>query len=184
MPKRIANQPPALEWLRECFNFADDGTVTLKKRAYKNDDRPIGSVIGSPNTKKDPRLRAMFQGQDHLLSRIVFYEKYEQWPDYIDHVDRNPLNNTPENLRAATMQTNAQNRSKLRTVKGQLVSSELKGAFWHRIHQKWQSQITDPNGKKVHLGTFETEEDAHKAYRVAATKMYGAFACLDKRHKK
>ena len=37
----------------------------------------------------------------------------------------------------------------------------------------------DPiNGDRLHLGSFATEEEAAEAYRQAALKYHGEFACL------
>ena len=41
-----------------------------------------------------------------------------------------------------------------------------------RSGKKWQAQIGDGNGKKVHIGTYATEVDAAHAYDAAARRKH------------
>ena len=70
-----------------------------------------------------------------------------------DHIDRNGLNNQRDNLRIVTNQQNQFNKN-------------AKGYCFHKLTQKFQAQIR-LNGKKIHLGLFETEFEAHAAYLKA-----------------
>ncbi|ASR76751.1 DNA polymerase [Salmonella phage ST11] len=38
--------------------------------------------------------------------------------------------------------------------------------------------VNHHNGKTIHIGTYTTEEEAHKAYCEAAIKLHGEFAKL------
>ena len=89
----------------------------------------------------------------------------------IDHIDHNGLNNKRSNLRICTMAQNAANRRK---VKG---SSNFKGVSWHKRHQMWQAKIQ--RGKWSHLGYFNDELEAAKAYDKAAKDLWGEFAKLN-----
>ena len=42
-------------------------------------------------------------------------------------------------------------------------ASKFRGVTWHKMANKWQSTLSY-NGTKEHLGLFEKEEDAGKAY--------------------
>jgi hypothetical protein len=112
----------------------------------------------------------------HLwMHKIIYARKMELLfaPDEtVDHIDNNSLNNTRQNLRGAT---NIQN---LRNAKQQARQAEkgiLKGAHYHKRDQVWTSAIRI-DGKPLHLGTFDTMEEAHEAYCKAAEKYYGEFA--------
>lgn len=89
-----------------------------------------------------------------------------------DHIDHNGLNNQRNNLRPATVQQNNINQ---RSFRG---SSKYKGVCWYRRLNKWRAYIHIDN-KKRHLGYFEKEEDAAKAYNRAAYATYGEFAYLN-----
>jgi hypothetical protein len=87
----------------------------------------------------------------------------------IDHIDGNGLNNCRANLRLATSSENNRN-SQLRRDS----TSGLKGVSWHKRHKKWVSGIK-ANGKRIHLGVFDTAEAAYAAYVAANQKIHGEF---------
>jgi hypothetical protein len=76
----------------------------------------------------------------------------------IDHINGNRLDSRMENMRLVTDRGNLQNMEIHR--KGQLV-----GAVFHKRIGKYQANIYI--GKQIHLGLFETEQEAHKAYKIA-----------------
>ena len=87
----------------------------------------------------------------------------------VDHRDGNGLNNRRDNLRVATGQ---QNRQNTRTRCDN--SSGFKGVAWHKNRGKWLAHI-GVGGRRLHLGYFETPEDAHAAYCNASTRLHGDF---------
>lgn len=74
----------------------------------------------------------------------------------VDHIDNNPLNNNLENLQLIT---NRENSSK--DKKG--FSSKYPGVSWQVYKWIARIRIKSEGGKKVHLGYFEKEYDAHLA---------------------
>lgn len=93
---------------------------------------------------------------------------------YIDHINRNGLDNRRCNLRAATNSQNMQNRTKRRNA----VSSSYVGVYWDKQMSKFRSRIRI-DGKSKHLGLFDNEVDAAKAYDLAARELYGEHAHLN-----
>lgn len=91
----------------------------------------------------------------------------------IDHKDNNPLNNLENNLRICTNAENNQNKQKTKNN-----TTGMKGIYWHSKMNKWCSKITI-NGVSKHLGTFQTKEDAARAYNEAAKLYHGEFAVLN-----
>ena len=87
----------------------------------------------------------------------------------VDHIDRNGLNNTRRNLRVATR---SQNMSNQRTRSDS--NSGVKGVAWHKSAQKWIVRIR-VNGKRHHIGLFETIESASAAYAKASAELHGEF---------
>jgi hypothetical protein len=69
----------------------------------------------------------------------------------VDHIDRNPLNNSNENLRIVTGQQNQFNRG-------------ARGSWFNG--KKWQAHIM-ADRKSIYLGTFPSEAEAHQAYLAA-----------------
>ena len=89
---------------------------------------------------------------------------------YMDHIDRNPMNNRKYNLRPATYSENARNRTKPNNN-----TSGFIGVYWCKRSNKWCSQITH-NGHRKHLGYFDCKENAIIARLNAEVKYYGDFA--------
>lgn len=89
----------------------------------------------------------------------------------VDHINHNPMDNRKSNLRICTIKENLRNRR--RKPKG---SSRFLGVT--PSLKKWQACI-GVNFKRIYLGTFETQEDAAKAYDSAAQKYFGEYANLN-----
>lgn len=87
-----------------------------------------------------------------LVHRIIFAIHNGYLPDLVDHIDQNPNNNYPNNLRDADKTLNAINTGIATNNK-----SGIKGVC--QGNNKWVAQIK-VNGNKIHLGTFNTIEDA------------------------
>lgn len=79
----------------------------------------------------------------------------------IDHINGDTHDNRIANLRMASARQNAVNVRNHR--KG------LRGAAFHKPTGKWQASI------RMHLGTYETEEEAAAAYEFMAAKIHGDF---------
>lgn len=90
---------------------------------------------------------------------------------YVDHIDRNPLNNRKSNLRKASATENARNRSVQRNNK-----SGFTGVYFRQDTNKWSSHIAIEKGISKPLGCFTNKEDAIKARLEAEAKYFGKFA--------
>ena len=89
----------------------------------------------------------------------------------VDHRDRNGLNNRRDNLRLCTHARNMQNKANYRTSE-----SPYKGVSRHQ--NGWRARIT-VDGKTRSLGTFDSPEEAARAYSAAARELFGEFAVLN-----
>jgi len=88
----------------------------------------------------------------------------------VDHKDRNGLNNQRLNLRNCNNSQNQMNK------KSSGVSQYLGVSYNHKGRIKANIK---GNGKIIHLGTFETEIEAAKAYDNKARELHGEFANLN-----
>jgi len=79
--------------------------------------------------------------------------------DCIDHIKGNKLDNSVEKLRITTHQGNTHNQLR------------AKGYSWHKQNKKFQAQIK-VNKKTIHLGYYDTEEDARQAYLTGKEKYH------------
>lgn len=77
----------------------------------------------------------------------------------VDHIDGNGLNNRKANLRQASHSLNAHNSGI-----GHKNTSGFKGVSWSKACGKWKAEITR-NKRKMHLGVFDSPEDASRAYQ-------------------
>jgi hypothetical protein len=93
---------------------------------------------------------------------------------FIDHENHNGLDNRKANLRIATPAQNACNCRKMLKP----CSSKYKGVSLDKDKNQWRAYITY-NGRRIHLGWFDNEEDAARAYDAAAKKYFGEFAKLN-----
>ena len=89
--------------------------------------------------------------------RAIYAIMTGEWPEeQVDHINGDKADNRWVNLRAVTAQQNSSNHPGW--------SKKTASAFIgvHRLNGKWQAQAT-ADGKKYHLGTFESEVEAAKA---------------------
>lgn len=136
------------------FQVSDEDEIFLAGFSWRFDGRYI---VGSGGK---------FANQ--YIHRVIAERASLDFPDDIDHIDGNPLNNQRDNLRPATRAENAANRKSIN-------KSGYKGVTWNKKMQKWQAKIK-VNEKCIHLGYYDYAEQAHLYYCIAAIKHFGKFA--------
>lgn len=126
----------------------------------------VGSEAGA--IAVNGRVYVQLDGKKHLAHRIVWIMHNETCPEFLDHIDGNPLNNCIENLRPATKAQNAMNR---------VVKSDnklgVKGVCKRK--NKYAAQIY-AEGKNIFIGLYDSVSEAAEAYKQAANKHFGEFA--------
>jgi len=90
----------------------------------------------------------------------------------VDHKNGDGLDNRRENLRLCTSTQNKYN-SKMRSHNTSGYKGVCKG-----YGSKWTASMSC-GGRRLYLGTFETGEQAAKAYDAKARELFGEFALLN-----
>lgn len=89
---------------------------------------------------------------------------------FVDHANRNGLDNRRQNLRLATNAQNQANAEKHRDSE-----NPSKGVWWNKKRSRWLVRLTVA-GKRTHIGYFRELPDAVSAYSKASVDAYGQFA--------
>ncbi len=101
------------------------------------------------------------------IHRLVFEANGIEIPEnlQVDHINKNILDNTLENLRIVTQSINNFNRGKQKNNKSGYI-----GVFYRKDKKKYVAYI-NYKGKKKHLGYYDNEIKAAYAYNVAKRKI-------------
>jgi len=97
----------------------------------------------------------------YFAHRLAWLYVYGAWPTKpLDHINGNPADNRICNLRELEVWQNNQNRHRVSRSKS---GSKLLGTSYCKREQKWRASI-GIDGRKLSLGYFHSEEEAHAAY--------------------
>jgi len=105
------------------------------------------------------------------LKRISLHRFIVDCPEgmEVDHINLNTLDNRRSNLRICTRKENSLNKPKQKNN-----TSGYKGVCWFKRKKRWKSTI-HVNKKTIHLGFYNTPEEAYAAYCEASKKYHGEF---------
>ena len=111
----------------------------------------------------------------YLVHRILFAMFHGYYPEIVDHIDKDTVNNRIDNLRDATRAENKQNslgyKNNVMGLKG--VRQIASGKYMARI------TVPSPSGGKgrlLYLGLHDTPQEARDAYAEAAEEHHGEYA--------
>jgi len=128
-----------------------------------------GSEAGSVCFRGYRRIR--WHGSNILAHRVVFALTNGYWPTLeIDHINNEPTDNRPVNLREAT---HSQNQGNRKVSRNNMLG--IKGVRMNQDGKKYQAIIRE-KGRSVCLGSFDSAALAHEAYVQAANRVFGQYA--------
>lgn len=148
-----------LERLKSLLSY-DVGTGVFRWLVKRSRLAVPGSIAGSVG--KNGYRYITIDGKPYLAHRLAIFFSTGVWPpDDTDHKSGGRDQNQLENLRPCTRGQNMQNVSVTSVV----------GAHFRKSSGRWRSQIK-VDGKSVHLGFFNTAEEAQSAYRSAKARLH------------
>ena len=167
MKKRTENE---LRSIKDAWRLDGSAIVWNRKAAGgKNEGDAVGFST-RPSGHRNVFLRIDGKLVGFVYARIVWFLHTGVYPDQeIDHIDCNPLNDDPRNLRLASREENNQNTRFGRTRK------PFKGTYQDKRNGKWHCQV-QAFGKVHGQYGFDNQEQAYAARQELASALHGEFA--------
>lgn len=154
-------------WLENVRKYAlvdDRDYARISKHKWRGQtDRNTGTIYAIRTTWIDGE-----KGHE-LMHRIVL--RLSAPPPFVDHWNRNGLDNRRRNLRVCRKRQNHQNQKRRRDSQ-----TGYKGVSQYKNRTNlWRAKI-NVDGQRIHLGCFKSARAAGRAYVTAARKYFGKFA--------
>jgi hypothetical protein len=181
-------QADAAEYVRSLLSYNPE-TGELRWRVSRARTAKKGNLAGCRSTANGGGLIVTVDGQGYRATHLIWLIVEGYMPDHeIDHENGDSFDNRWRNLREATHMQNCWNRKRRSTN-----TSGYTGVSWHkgrwvpgysRGTQRrcadswhpgcWQARI-QVDGRTIHLGEFDTAEEAAVVYEAAARQHFGEF---------
>ena len=153
------------EYYLSLFEY-DPETGKLRHKTNRTKWR-IGELVG---TMQGPYLVVKIDGVAVALHRVIWIMQTGAEPlNKIDHKNLNKIDNRWSNLREANSSQNGCNVAMKKSN-----TSGFKGVCFAKHANKWVAHCRI-NGRKTHLGYFNTAEKAAEAYKACVEKHHGEF---------
>ena len=153
------------ERLKELFDYDPETGNLIWKVNLRGRFAKIGKIAGGPHCNG---YRNLCVDQYRVLVHRMVWLYHHGFipPNEIDHINGIKADNRIENLRLATRTENLQNTKKARSKHTNLI-----GVGYCKRDNVFVSSIR-ADGKRIHLGTFKTAEEAHTAYVVKKKELH------------
>jgi hypothetical protein len=129
-----------------------------------------GKKAGTLVTSGYLRVRIRELGKSFLVHRVIFFMHHGYFPEFVDHINCDKLDNRIENLRAATKSQNLMNKEKHKNN-----TTGFKNVYWMKKNKKWAVMLS-ANKKKKYFGSYDDLELAELVAIEAREKYHGVFA--------
>jgi len=176
---------PEIGFVRECLEYdPNTGDFVWRERPLRHfvsargwwqwNPKFAGKPAGSRHNGARGKIYWCIRltGSIYLAHRMAWLLAYgvDPWPDEIDHIDGDPMNNRIANLRIATRSQQSSNSR--RQVQGTIAG--VKGVTPNGRSNGYDARIT-VNGTTHYIGHYPSIEEAAEARRKAAIRLHGAF---------
>lgn len=168
---RFRKDPPPDE-LRQMIYYHDGELYWFPEYRgthYLRTDRPLGTIMNSGY--KAVRLKIGDEARHYLIHRLIWWLLYDEWPEVLDHIDRNRLNNCASNLRKANGLTNGAN-------KGISICNTSGFTGVSKLRNSWRFALTSNGVTYCEFG-YKTKEAAALARDIMAHLINGEYAALN-----
>ncbi len=153
------------ERLRELLVYDPDNGSFVWKKSTSN-RAMIGAAIKCRDRHSYVIVR--LDGRLYLAHRLAFLYMNGRLPEHdVDHVNGDRADNRWANLREATRQENMRNKPARASKSGVRGVEQIPSG-------KWRASIT-VSRRQLHLGCFDSIDEAKNAYEQAALKYFGEF---------
>ena len=126
--------------------------------------RMSGSVAGY--IQRDGYSKIRIDNYGHVAHRLAWLYVTGAFPTgELDHINGVRSDNRFSNLRDVSHTENQRNCGLASNN-----TSGYRGVCFHKQMQRWMARV-HVNDKKIYLGLFDTPEDAHAAYAIAAAEL-------------
>ncbi len=150
--------------LRQTISY-DPETGIFRRLTDTKNQHVVGGVAGS--LLKSGHRQITIRRRRYGAHRLAWLYVYGEWPpDQIDHANGQADDNRIANLRLATVSQNQMNQKRKSNA------TWAKGVTFDRTAGRFRARITVMYRTQT-IGFYDTEAEAHDAYRRAAANLYG-----------
>lgn len=164
----MTDEQREIEALRNVLAY-DPETGAITWAIERQGTRGIGQPAGNVNQRLG-YLQIRANGKLHYGHRIAFALVTGRWPVLVDHINGVKTDNRWANLRESDRRHNQENRRRANKNS----KTDLLGVRLNR--DRFGAALT-VNHKTIHLGTYDTPEQAHAVY-LDAKRMHHAGATI------
>lgn len=151
--------------IRELLDYNPETGVFTNKVTRSNRSKK-GAVVGAIKYNKasdKSYLVTSLYCKKYYMHRLAFMYMVGKFPDQIDHVNGNGLDNSWKNLRSVCNQDNQRNR-----VRAKNNTSGVTGVGWDKSRKLWTATI-QVSGRNISLGRFKLFDGAVEARKNGET---------------
>lgn len=165
MPRMPTKPPVPLNRLNALFLLVDGVLYRRTSRGGKPKQGKVGTL------RTDGYWMVGVDRVIYPLHRLIYAMHHNRWPSLlVDHIDGNPGNNSPTNLREVSIQQNQWNLKR-----NSRNTSGYKGVSWNKSLRKWEAYLRF-DGRRQRLGQFHELQEAAEAVQLKEISVRGEYS--------